>query len=246
MSIYILSLGRIIAPSPTIPPFQSLSSLSASNPYLRVLDLALNYRPYGFPMISLAPAPSDYIFTNIFPYLVHFSIRGMPAPPRNELLSSFLVAHPSLRHVALHAEYPFYDHPPPQFPPGILPSLESLEGSPQFCAAICDAGPPRMTVTVLHGIHTLIPNVSEMYIHSVIPKLPSLRHATMRFTGPVSPEWLATLGSSCPQLETLQLNDPQWVGDKVCRPRSLQVQPTLMYIVDFSMNSNRHSAPSRI
>lgn len=211
-SIYMLSLDRII--EPISPPFQSFSSLSASNPCLRVLDLTLNYQIPGFSRIHFAPAPSDHIFTNTFPYLVHLSVRGIPARPKNELLSSFLVAHPSLRHIALHAEYPSHGYQPPQFPSDILPALESLEGSPQFCAAVCDAGPSRMTVTALHGIHAS--NISDKYLRSIIPKLPALRHVTINSMDAISPEWLATLGSSCPQLETLNLNHPQWVGDKVC------------------------------
>lgn len=171
----------------------------------------------------LSYGPTVPLFSNKFAHLTHLSIKGHPSPPDDKLLSDFLLAHPSLSHFAFHG---FYSKAP-TLPSGVLPCVEYLEGRAPLLAAICTAtSSPRTKLTRIHGVGWGTAQHSTRDIFLQAPFLQSL-HIDLIIHDWVSPEWIEYLGKSCPELQSLALHDPIWVGNKVCcySPRDIVALP---------------------
>lgn len=128
------SLAHSLVRKPEISPFSTLAEVSKLNPHLRSLSLRLNYPMDYMGCRELKPAPSDPLLRNVFPRLVHFSLKGLLDLPEKQTLYSFASAHTSLRSFTCYA----YDKTL-SLPADVFPKLEYLEGSVDLLVAVCDA-----------------------------------------------------------------------------------------------------------
>lgn len=187
-----------------------LSKLSASNPCLKELTLSLNY-PTQEPRQQFPPAHTYPLFSNVFPNLTHFSLKGRLTSPSPAILSSFLSLHPhlcSLTYYGLERDI--------VLPPNLLPNLEYLEANPSFIVAICRSSTiPRGKLMRLESLNGWQLEIKSTYSLEVLPKLPNLHDLSIEYNGQFTPEFIEALGKSCLYLQTLKLHNPLWVGQKV-------------------------------
>lgn len=213
-----IHMHMTVAPDHNEDTISSLASLAILHPQLRVLNLGLNGCPRRHRMNANPHYPSippELVFSNKFEHLNHLSLKGKLAAPNHAVFAEFLLAHPSIRHFTLHS----YGAHAPALPPNILPDLEYLEGPAELCAAICDSGATRSTLTEICGLgdpagadRILLAN---LYAQRVFPKLPALQRINITFQGTISPSWMEDLGRHCPDVQSLVLRDPEWVGSEV-------------------------------
>lgn len=99
---------------------------------------------------------------------------------------------------------------------GVLPFLEYIEGPATLIAAVCNASTaPRLAITEIRGLNGWTAGNNERYTRDIFPQLPQLKRAYINIRDHVSPEWVETLGRNCPELESLSLHDPKWIGPRV-------------------------------
>lgn len=177
-----------------------MADLSEAHPRLRSLSLDLNDRTTINPLLS-----------NIFPSLVHFSLKGRLEIPDQTILYSFVASHSLLRSFT----YCAWDETL-SLPDEAFPNLEYLEGPADLLAAVCDASAARRSSLVeIYEVNSGRNDKSEVYAARVFPKLPNLIEATINHRKDVTPEWLQSFGELCPKLVTLSIHDPRWVGSIV-------------------------------
>lgn len=190
-----------------------LSSLSESNPHLQKLALQLNYPMNYLGARDLAPAPTEPLLSNTFPYLTDFSLKGLLEPPRPDILSTFLSSHPHLRSLTCYISTRGLT-----LPDGLFPELECFEGDALLLAAICDTLKTphnklaRVKIRESHGTEAVTTQMVQF-----LPKLTKLvdLYVGFGYSEKVTPQFMRILGESCLELKTLSLRDPVWFGERV-------------------------------